>query len=50
MTDVALEPATARPGAPKLNEPSPIPARIVFIVLLISGLGYCAYKKVKGLT
>jgi len=30
-------------GAPKLNEPSPMAARIVFMALLLAGVGYCAF-------
>jgi inorganic phosphate transporter, PiT family len=43
MTDVAMTPDAPGAGAPKLNEPSPVAARIVFLILLIAGIGYCAY-------
>jgi inorganic phosphate transporter, PiT family len=43
VTDLAMEPGASRPGAPKLNEPSPIAARVVFLGLLIAGVAYCAF-------
>ena len=43
MTDAAIAADAARPGGPKLNEPAPMATRIVFIVMLLAGLAYCAY-------
>src|SRR5579862_830190 len=43
MTDAAIAADAARPGGPKLNEPTPMATRIVFIVMLLAGLAYCAY-------
>jgi PiT family inorganic phosphate transporter len=40
MTDAALSAAALSPAGSKLNEPTPIAARIVFIVLLVCGLAY----------
>jgi PiT family inorganic phosphate transporter len=42
MTDHAID-ASARHGAPKLDEPSPMVTKIVFIGLLLAGIAYCAY-------
>jgi PiT family inorganic phosphate transporter len=44
MTDVALSPDAPRPGAPKLNQSSPMVTRIVFVALLAAGISYCAYS------
>ena len=44
MTDAALPADAAAHGAPKLNEPSPLAARIVFLVLLCAGLAYGVYS------
>jgi PiT family inorganic phosphate transporter len=44
MTDAALSADTIAPGEPKLNEPSPLAARIVFVVLLVAGLAYGVYS------
>jgi PiT family inorganic phosphate transporter len=44
MTDAALPADAALSGAPKLNEPSPLAARIVFLVLLCAGLAYGVYS------
>jgi PiT family inorganic phosphate transporter len=43
MTDAAITADAVRPGGPKLNEPEPLAARLVFLLLLIAGVGYCIY-------
>ena len=43
MTDVAFTPDGVPTRPTKLNEPAPIAARIVFIVLLVLGLAYGAF-------
>jgi inorganic phosphate transporter, PiT family len=44
MTDAALPANAAAHGEPNLNEPSPIAARIVFLVLLCAGLAYGVFS------
>ena len=39
MTDAVLSPDGLRPGAPKLHEPPPLATRIIFIALLVLGIG-----------
>ena len=34
----------APPGAHKLHEPAPLATRIVFLILLVAGVGYCGYS------
>jgi PiT family inorganic phosphate transporter len=43
MTDAAIAADAARPGGPKLNQPQSLGSRLVFILLLLAGLGYCTY-------
>jgi PiT family inorganic phosphate transporter len=43
MTAAAISADAHKPGAPKLNQASPLGAKIVFILLLLCGLGYVAY-------
>src|ERR1700735_5552491 len=44
MTEAAIIAAdAARPGGPKLNEPTPLVTRLVFMFLLLAGVGYCVY-------
>ena len=43
MTDMALPHTEPRAGAPKLDEKPHAATRIVFLVALIAGIGYCAY-------
>ncbi len=44
MTDSALSTSAHAPVQTKLDEPSPLAARIVFIVLLVAGLSYGIYS------
>ena len=44
MTDAALPANAASPTASRLNEPSPLAARIVFLVLLCAGLAYGVFS------
>jgi PiT family inorganic phosphate transporter len=43
MTDAVMSADAARPGGPKLNEPQPMATRLVFLLLLLAGIGYCVY-------
>ncbi|HXO22940.1 MAG TPA: inorganic phosphate transporter, partial [Streptosporangiaceae bacterium] len=43
MTDAAIAADALRPGGPKLNQPQPLATRLVFLLLLIAGIGYCIY-------
>jgi PiT family inorganic phosphate transporter len=43
MTDATTTAEAAGPAAPNLHERPPLVTRIVFIVLLIAGVAYCAY-------
>ena len=42
-TNQAIAADAARPGGPKLNEPQSLGTRIVFLLLLLAGIGYCIY-------
>jgi PiT family inorganic phosphate transporter len=42
-TDQAIAADAARPGGPKLNEPQSLATRVVFLLLLLAGLGYCIF-------
>ena len=43
MTDMAMPAAAPRAGAPKLDEKPHAATRIVFLLALIAGIGYCVY-------
>jgi PiT family inorganic phosphate transporter len=43
MTDMALPHTEPQAGAPKLDEKPHAASRIVFLVMLVAGIGYCAY-------
>jgi PiT family inorganic phosphate transporter len=43
MTDATMPEAGIRPGRPKLDAQQPLASRIVFIVMLLAGLGYCGW-------
>jgi PiT family inorganic phosphate transporter len=43
MTDAALSPNALDPAEPDLNERPPLVTRIVFLVLLVCGIGYAGY-------
>src|SRR5580658_5793373 len=43
MTDMALPHTEPQAGAPKLGEKPHAASRIVFLVMLVAGIGYCAY-------
>jgi PiT family inorganic phosphate transporter len=43
MTDMAMQEVAPRAGAPKLDEKPSAATRIVFLVMLLAGVGYCAY-------
>jgi PiT family inorganic phosphate transporter len=44
MGDAAVAAQEAPPGAHQLHDPAPVATRLVFLVLLVVGLGYCAWS------
>jgi PiT family inorganic phosphate transporter len=44
MTEATLAHEGLRPGAPKLSQRPPVGVRVVFILALVLGLGYCTYS------
>src|SRR5580692_7703006 len=44
MTDAAIAADVVRPGGPKLDQPQSLATRLVFLLLLLAGIGYVAYS------